>query len=124
MSEFWKGVPNTGAEIGHYTVSRLANPFEGMQALRYLFPDGLADEMNFVLFSTSGVHGTYETIEEAEKESDPNNDVTFLVVQPRMVATRYGTASPITPDDFAFLKRLRQSSWDAVATIGQGERNG
>ncbi len=39
--------------------------FDSMAALREFFPNG-ADPMNFVLFSTSGVHGTYATIEEIE----------------------------------------------------------
>lgn len=43
-------------------------------ALRGMFPDAKADDMNFVLFSTSGVHGTYNTIEEAEKHLAPGKD--------------------------------------------------
>ncbi len=34
--------------------------------LKGMFPDAKANEMNFVLFSTSGVHGSYATIEQVE----------------------------------------------------------
>lgn len=101
-----------------------------MAALRELFPDGEANEMNLCMFSTSGVHGMYTTIEEVERwvlhgEKDDIWDeeggpeaVTFLVVQPRIVCTRYGNCVPKTPEDFAFLKKLRASSWAAFQQIG------
>lgn len=97
--------------------------YEGMEFLRMLFPDCKPDEMNFVLFSTSGVHGSYISIEEVEKtpideEGDPEF-VTFLVVHPRTVSLSYGNAIPETPEDFEFLKNLRQRSWDVVKEIGR-----
>ena len=87
-----------------------------MNALRELFPNGDANEMNFVLFSTSGIHGTYQTIEEAESATHPS--VTFLIVHPRAVAMRYGNVHPVTTDDFDFLKKLRASSQEVVSKIG------
>ena len=103
---------------------------DGMHALRQLFPKGLADEMNFVLFSTSGVHGMYTTIEEAEDELKEGTDedgepvqpsVTFLIMQPRIVCVRYGNCLPRTAEDFEFLKKLRHSSWAAVMKIGRSD---
>lgn len=87
-----------------------------MQTLRQIFPEGKADHMNFVLFSTSGVHGTYMTIEDAEVSDDP--EITFLVIQPRVVFTMYGTVKPTRPEDFAFLKQLRATSHAVLAEIG------
>lgn len=105
----------------------------GMNGLRAMFPDGEANDMNFVLFSTSGVHGSYLTIEDVERSllkyggeptfgDDEPDDwcvdmVTFLVVHPRLVALRYGNAK-VTLDDIPYLKKLRASSLAAVATIG------
>ena len=99
--------------------------------LREMFPKGAANYLNFVLFSTSGVHGSYCTIEKAEatvqrgnKDEDGEDyhpQVTFLVVHPRIVALRYGNCSPQTDEDFAFLKRLRLSSWKVVQTIGRAD---
>ncbi len=87
-----------------------------MAALRAMFPEGEADAMNFVLFSTSGVHGSYTTIEEAE--ANPGESVTITIVQPRIVVMRYGEVCPETPEDFAYLKKLRASSWAIVPQIG------
>ena len=105
-----------------YSIDRLQLE-DGMTALRQFFPDGKADELNFVLFSTSGIHGHYCTIEECEAcvmgdSSAEIYDVTFLVVQPRVVAIRYGNCAPRTTEDFAFLKKLRATSHAAISSIG------
>jgi len=94
-----------------------------MEALRAMFPNGEASELNMVLFSTSGVHGTYNTIEEAEQHlikptSDSCGDVTFLILHPRLVTLRYGCCTPETQDDFNYLKRLRASSHAQLAKVG------
>lgn len=96
---------------------------------------------NFVVFSTSGVHGMYTTIEEVErsirkygpdgcacdqelkladdcKHGYQPREVTFLLVQPRIVSMTYGNVECRTLDDVKFLKRLRRESWKAVQTIG------
>ena len=121
-------------EGGHYNTFSCCG--KGMAALRQFFPDAKANEMNLVLFSTSGVHGTYNLIEEAEKavaekeagvvrdtEDDeaPFDEVTFVIVQPRLCTIRYGNATPETAADIAFLKALRASSWEAALTIGRPE---
>jgi hypothetical protein len=109
----------------HYNLFRV-QPFEGMEFLRTMFPDAKADDMNFVLFSTSGVHGTYMTIEEATDElrfwgPDHENSptVTFVVVHPRLICLKYGNCQPKTQGDIDFLKQLRQSSWEMVPQIGK-----
>lgn len=119
----WKSVHNKDG--GHYNTFALRGAEQGMSELRHFFPDGTADEMNLVFFSTSGVHGSYCTIEEAEAgvalsddDEDKVSDVTFLIFHPRLVTCRYGECSPKTPDDFAFLKKLRASSWSAAQKIG------
>jgi len=94
---------------GHYSINRAKDE---MGLLRAVFPDGEANEMNFCLFSTSGVHGTYQTIE--EEEAGPGCGVTFVIVHPRLVTMQYGNVEPKTQEDFAFLKKLRQSSKDVV----------
>jgi hypothetical protein len=119
--------------MSHYSIIASKG---GMGLLRSMFPDGEANEMNFVLFSTSGVHGSYTTIEEIEtgiqKYGDspefddewpddyPGDELTFLVIHPRVVAMIYGNAK-VTLADIPFLKRLRQTSLAAVSLIGFGE---
>lgn len=121
----WENLDKTRPDSAHYSVMRLAEPKTGMEALRGMFPDAKANELNFVLFSTSGVHGTYNTIEEAEAHlQSPGDDgfaeVTFLVLRPRLVALRYGNCHPETPADIAYLKRLRTTSHAALAKVGIG----
>ncbi len=120
----WRNLDQERPNSAHYSIMAIQREDTEMQALRDMFPKGEANELNFVLFSTSGVHGSYCAIEDCERtwdHPDPDErheDVTFLIVHPRLVALRYGTCTPRTPEDFEFLKRLRQSSWEAVQTIG------
>jgi hypothetical protein len=119
----WRNLDKMRPDSVHYSVMALDNPNNGMAALREMFPEAKADELNMVLFSTSGVHGTYCTIEEVEEdmarpEREGPRDVTFVIVQPRLVAMRYGCCEPQSADDIDFLKRLRASSHAALATVG------
>lgn len=111
----------------HYQVNHAQ--VDGMLFLRSLFPDGEADDLNFCLFSTSGVHGTYNLIEEAEEHlrapSDETcSDVTFLVIHPRTVTLKYGNCEPQNADDIVFLKKLRASSHRAIAQVGMSSTPG
>jgi hypothetical protein len=117
----WKNTNADKDNNPYYSVLGLTG--DGMGALRQLFPDGEANEMNLALFSTSGVHGTYCLIEAVEEdmqraEREGPRDVTFVVIQPRIVCMRYGCAEPRTAEDIAFLKKLRASSLRALSTIG------
>ncbi len=115
----------------HYNIFAIKS---GMPALRQIFPDGEANELNFVLFSTSGVHGMYTLLEEIEASltkygADPEfpdddypddwhgNNLTVLIVQPRIVCLRYG-AFDIALDDIPYLKKLRESSRRAMQAVG------
>jgi len=120
----WENVDSSRHESVHYSVMRCAKG-KGMIGLREMFPNGKADSLNFVLFSTSGVHGTYSTIEEVQASFEAGHqgddictDVTFLIVHPRIVALRYGNAEPQSMDDINFLKTLRASSLEAMSSIG------
>ncbi len=132
---------------GHYNVFGCTKTEDGMTGLRDMFPAGVANDLNFVLFSTSGVHGMYTTIEEVEamldgswptkypdeykdyndnrEEGEPlyvgPDDVTFLIVHPRLCTVRYGNCRPTDVEDIAYLKRLRQTSWDVMQKIGRPE---
>lgn len=100
----------------HYSIDR--KQIRTLDDLRAYFPEPVADEMNLCLFSTSGVHGSYCTIEGLE--SEPNEDLrelTVLVIQPRRVFMAYGTVR-VTPESAPYLKALRASSLAAVARIG------
>lgn len=113
-TKFWEEA--SGAEKADYCTWRLIDQKQGLDALKALFPAAEADEMNFVLFSTSGVHGSYQTIEQEQKA--PGTGVTFMVIHPRLVLTRYGVVYPKSEGDFAFLKKLRATSWKAMTDVG------
>lgn len=119
----------------HYNLFQIKG---GMSSLRAIFQDGVADELNLVAFSTSGVHGTYTTIEEIEhtiskygpnadfgNEEWPDDfhgyDLTVLIIHPRICCLRYGNIKVQSLEDVSFLKRLRESSVAAFAKIGRVE---
>jgi len=107
---------------GYYSVYKVRRSDAAMSFLRERFPDGEADDLNFVLFSTSGVHGhscLIEKIELANENEDAVDDVTFLLIQPRTVTMVYGQVKPETSDDIKFLKKLRASSKEAISDIGE-----
>jgi hypothetical protein len=98
----------------------------GMKFLRDSF-DSPPDDLNFVLFSVSGVIGSYATIEDietrnanppADPEDDIGTEITFVLIRPRVRAMLYGLAKPTTAEDFSFLRQLRADSWAAIAGIG------
>lgn len=97
------------------------------------------NRMNFVMFSTSGVHGTYGTLEDAQRridgkpcagcsaqsrcftnecQEDRNMDITFIIMQPRLVRTLFGNLTVQTQEEVDFLKWCRENSWKAMLTIG------
>jgi hypothetical protein len=98
-----------------YSIDKL-DPEKGMASLRAMFPEAKADDLNFVLFSTSGTHGSYLTIEdvEASLDTDEPESLTVLVVQPRTVRMLYGDID-VTKEDVAYLKALRASSAAVLA---------
>lgn len=119
---------------GHYNVFGTKTDDLGLAFLRQWFPEGEANEMNIVFFSTSGVHGMYTTLEELEasttaygfeKPPDDSPDewcwptVTFLVVQPRLVSMTYGNARVRSQEDIEFLRKLRASSWGVAQGVGR-----
>lgn len=126
-TKMWENLDKARPDSGHYSIMRKTTDIDGMDALRAMFPDAEANALNFVLFSTSGVHGTYNTIEEAERslagEVDEDGDslcdeVTFVIVHPRLVSMRYGVLNPKNQADIDYLKKLRASSHKAAAGIG------
>ncbi len=120
----WENLDRLNPERSHYSVLRLSGGEGGMGALRAMFPNAVATEMNFVLFSTSGVHGSYELIEDAEKvlregsQDEAPPSITFLIVHPRIAGLRYGVCEPRSMGDIEFLKSLRESSKRAISKIG------
>jgi len=126
----WEQSVSSG-DIAHHNIFR--GDRISVAGLKEIFPDGEADRMNFVLFSTSGVHGSYNTIEDIEASLEKygvlNEDdeglpddyygdrLTFLIVHPRIVSLKYGQVE-VELSDIPFLKKLRESSIKAVSEMG------
>lgn len=96
----------------HQNISKIKT----IDDLKEIYPKGVANDLNMVMFSTSGVHGTYSSIEDLEtaiKTNDPeyegNYKLTVLSIHPRIVSMQYGHIE-ITLDDIDYLKKLRASS--------------
>jgi hypothetical protein len=123
--DFWRDVSRTGRQ--DYATWGLLDEKSGLEVLKLIFPTAEADKANFVLFSTAGVHGSYRTLEQAQQERQEPEDedegesggVTFMILQPRLVLTRYGVVYPESEEDFAFLKKLRATSWKAMSEVGK-----
>lgn len=98
----------------HYGIAKI-EPDDGMALLRSIFPNAEADQLNFVMFSTSGVHGSYLTLEEVGKSlATPEPEtLTILIVRPRTVFMQYGSIK-VGKEDLPFLKKLRKSSRKAM----------
>lgn len=123
MSEWIK--VRQDSDSGYYSVAYWDEEETATQMLRELFEESPPNELNFILFSTSGVHGSYNTIEAAEKSLDLKLDdddrctaVTFEIIMPRIVSIKYGNCVVHSKKDVEFLKKLRSQSQDAIKKIG------
>lgn len=92
----------------HYSIG---SEIKSMDDLRAIFPTGKAGEMNWCLLSTSGVHGDYQTLDEAGRVEDDGyvlpQEVTVLVIQPRLVCMRCGL-SPTSSSHPRWLRLLHR----------------
>jgi hypothetical protein len=102
------------------SISNISN----MDELKELFPDYVDYTFNWLFLSTSGVHGSYLTIDDLEKciKSDPEfvPSITVLVVQPRTVKIFYGDLEEISVDDFKWLRQAVEKTIDAIKRSQEG----
>jgi len=107
----------------HYSMFVL----ESMDDVRSCFPGGKADSLNWMFCSTSGVHGSYNTLERAERQWDieeegrhPARHITCVVLQPRIVCVRYGTIMMESKDDIEFIRGIVKSTLEEVHLAQEG----
>lgn len=100
--------------MSHYTVTEIRS----MQELRGMFPDGQADALNWLFLSTSGIHGSYGTLDGWTPDAPW---ITVLVLAPRMVRARYGEIE-ITAEDIPWLRRVVETTITEVAKSQEGNR--
>jgi hypothetical protein len=82
----------------------------------------LADEMNWLFLSTSGVHGSYRTLKDVSGKiaAGETVEVTFLVLQPRKVAVRYGNVLVRSEAEAHILRRLVDTTVHAIKLSQSG----
>lgn len=106
--------------MGHYTN---IESIKTIDDLKLIFPDANADEMNWCVFSTGGVHGDNSTLDELETDLDEQYEyppsLNVLVIRPRMVSILYGYI-PITKEDIPYLRKLVNSSLESIKTSQKG----
>jgi hypothetical protein len=123
QSDNWDNISDSRPGCHTHGVSRLAYKKDGMLVLREMFPGATTSPGRFILFPNTSFNGGV-TIEDFEGDVDivtRAQGIAFLIIRPQTHSMQTGTVSPVTPDDFDFLKKLRQSSWDAVCMIGKGQ---
>lgn len=110
----------------HYEVEELRT----MRDVKESFPLNRADHLNWLFCGSSGIHGTYRTLDEIEEIIRGDNPetsaldngkyyATVLVVHPRLCVLKYGEIQVGLPD-VALLRRLVATTIDEVAKSQKG----
>ena len=98
-------------KMSHYSITKLEEM--GIKTGRHLIDwcksKRVPDDLNWVLFSTSGVHGTYTSLDDIEFDSEPPTDITCLLIFPRLVRLTYGIIN-LDRDDVPELREICKES--------------
>jgi len=115
-----------------YSTSRVATE-DGLDFLRaYFHPHGPRED-RFLLLSTGGIHGSGNTLDDAEKSFEPGlrldsfdryhvRRIAFLVVESAKVSTVYGSLLVESRDDIELLREWVERSIVLMAQSQQGNR--
>ncbi len=103
---------------GHYHIYG----FSSIDDIKRVFPEGKANKLNWFVASTSGVHGTYTTLDKIEKslslpidDEERFTELTCLIIMPRMVCVTYGCIEVKSQEEVDFLRKLITSSIEQIA---------
>ena len=125
---------DTYCSHSHYSVCSL----DDIDDLKRIFPEGKCNTLNWFYLSTSGVHGSYTTLDDIEKgwdivkkegwdeevddwpEGYCGRDITVGVLMPRMAKVIYGNIELETRDDIRWLRELLNSSIEAIVESQEG----
>ena len=113
------------APTAHYHVF---DALKTIEDLKTIFPDGKADDLNWVFLSTSGIHGSYITLDDLEKDSDcaeciddeGNTHITILVLHPRMCCIKFGEMKINLKNDSQYLRGLVKSTVEEITKFAEG----
>ena len=86
--------------------------------------ENFPNEMNFFIPSTSGVHGSYCTLNEIEeniknKTNDYTPALTIMLFKPRIVQVIYGSVL-VDEEDIPKLREIISKSWECLQVYYDG----
>ena len=114
----------TDRRSAHYNVYSLGSTEkERWETLHKVFENG-PNEMNLLIGSTSGIHGSYVTLDDLENPNseyrqemeeegffiDDEEAFTVLLIQPRLCSLMYGTIGIHSKEDFNWLRQIIDQS--------------
>lgn len=107
---------NTLTVWPHYETQQLTS----MDQVKAHFTEDCDYELNWLFLSTSGVHGSYQTLDDIEacdgtdEEDECFDEITVLIVCPRLVVMKYGHL-PIDRADIPWLRTVVTKTIAGVA---------
>ena len=94
--------------------------------VKHVFSDGRADEYNWLLLSTAGVHGSYATLHSLKDRrkrafhlGEKTESITVLLIKPRQVILGWGEIE-IEATDIPYLEKLVLTSLRAIIDTQKG----
>ncbi|MCY4584281.1 MAG: hypothetical protein OXE50_16025 [Chloroflexi bacterium] len=111
----------------NYSTTEILDTNDKMwSTIKSIFPDNRADKMNWLLCSTSGIHGSYTTLDEIEKDpafSEYPKFITILIIQPRRCHLFYTGELEIRDNkDITWLRNMIESSIHHIIESQKGNR--
>lgn len=102
--------PSKGGD-GYWTISLATTAQDFID----MFPNGV-DYLNWLLLSTSGIHGSYQTLDDWTPESPK---ITMLAICPRILRMTFGDVE-VSEKQIPILRRLVSETLEAIATSQKG----
>jgi hypothetical protein len=111
----------------HYSIEAIST----IERIKATFPedDSWDNTLNWLFLSTSGVHGSYATLDEIE-HYEPDTDepdawayrpsLTALIVQARSVCIRYGGEIEVAPEDIPYLRHVVARTLEGITRSQEG----
>lgn len=94
---------------GHYTIGEIEN----MAHLRANFGSKTDYELNWLFCGTSGIHGSYRTLDDLEDEDIFPASLTVLIVRPRVCVLLCGLIE-VDKVDIPFIRNVVSDTLDAI----------
>ena len=137
MNEKEQLIPSPSGEatltlLPHYKVLHIEGTNdERWDWIHQCFPEDKADAANLLMGSTSGMHGSYRTLDDLKREAYEDGEplecmpehieaFTLLVIQPRLCLLHCGTIGIRSHDDIVWLRKLITASVKAFAKSQEG----